>query len=75
MLNSKFSLTTAEYFAERMESFSKEPSVQVAEAFELTTGRAPSPEELSMLDSYRREHGLVNLCRVLFNLSELVYVD
>ncbi len=54
MLNSKFSLTMAEYFAQRMESLSKEPSVQVAEAFELTTGRTPSPEELRMLETYRR---------------------
>ncbi|MFN7292430.1 MAG: PSD1 and planctomycete cytochrome C domain-containing protein [Pirellula sp.] len=75
MLNSKFSLTMAEHFAQRIESLSKEPSVQVAEAFELTTGRTPSPEELGMLETYRREHGLVNMCRVLFNLSELVYVD
>lgn len=75
MLNSKFSLSMAEYFAQRVESLSSDPNDQVDRAFELTTGRLPNSEEQNMLREYRTEHGLVNLCRILFSLSEFVYVD
>ena len=75
MLNSKFSLTMSEYFAARIESLTSDPHDQVSTAFELVTSRTPHREEFDMLMAYRIEHGLVNLCRVLFNLSELVYVD
>ena len=36
---------------------------------------APTPEEAAMLTAYAREHGLTNLCRVLFNLNEFSFVD
>ena len=31
--------------------------------------------ELDQLVAYARSHGLANMCRLLFNLSEFVYLD
>jgi hypothetical protein len=30
---------------------------------------------MAMLEQYAQKHGLQNLCRVLFNLSEFTYLD
>ena len=67
-------LTMAERFAERVESEASQPD-KTARAFQLTTGRMPSAEESSFLENYASAHGLNNLCRVLLNASEFVFVD
>jgi len=41
----------------------------------LVTGRKATGEEVAGLSAYATEHGLANLCRVLFNLSEFTYLD
>ena len=48
---------------------------QIVLAMELICGRTPTDKELSDLMNYAAEHGLPNLCRMLFNLSEFVYLD
>jgi hypothetical protein len=74
LFNNKFTLTMAERFAERVESEASQPD-KTARAFQLTTGRMPSAEESSFLENYASAHGLHNLCRVLLNASEFVFVD
>ncbi|QDV22989.1 DUF1553 domain-containing protein [Aureliella helgolandensis] len=48
---------------------------QVEQAFRLVTQRQPSESELSEMTHYAAEHGLANLCRMLFNLHEFVFLD
>lgn len=75
MLNNGFALKMAEQLAGRLERDQASLEEQVAWAFCALTGRQPDSSEVSELTTYAREHGLPNLCRMLFNLSEFVYVD
>ncbi|MDA1014430.1 MAG: DUF1553 domain-containing protein [Planctomycetota bacterium] len=75
LLNNRFNLTMASEFAKRLESEAGTAPEQVRRAFELVTGRFPSVDEHRDLVRYANQHGLANLCRVLFNLSEFVYAD
>jgi hypothetical protein len=75
MLNHRFNLAMAEHFASRLEGESEDLAGQVSAGFRLATGRHPRRAELEQLVSYAREHGLPNFCRLLFNLSEFVFLD
>ncbi len=75
LLNNRFTLTMAENFAEQLAANHATLHEQVSAGFKWVTGRAPAVEEQADLEVYAREHGLENYCRVLFNLSEFVFVD
>jgi hypothetical protein len=75
LLNNKFNLTMASRFAERLGVESDSLDQQIDVAMRRVVGRAPTQEELNGLRTYAAEHGLANLCRLLFNLSEFVYID
>jgi len=75
LLNNKFTLHMAVQFAERIKKESKTLRGQIHRAHQLTTGRPPTTKEMTVLHAYAQTHGLSNLCRVLFNLSEFTYVD
>ncbi len=47
----------------------------IAAAFETALSRTPSEYEKTILHRYAEQHGLANLCRLLFNLNEFVFVD
>ena len=71
LLNNSFNLAMANHFAARVAD-SQSPA---SDAFTLATGREPTDSERTALQQYSQQHGLSNLCRVLFNLSEFVFVD
>ena len=75
LLNNKFSIAMARHFATRLETEAGDVVEQVKRGHFLVTGRAPAKEETDLLVAYARKHGLQNLCRVLFNLSEFTYLD
>ncbi len=79
LLNNGFSLTMSKHFAANIAagaSGSQRPlAEQVGLAFQRVTGRSASDAEQAELTAYAQQHGVANLCRVLFNLSEFVYVD
>jgi hypothetical protein len=75
LLNNGFSLTMSKYFASRLSAEESSLPEQVTRAFQLISGRSPTQSELAELTTYADKHGMANLCRVLFNLSEFVYVD
>ena len=75
LLNNKFTLHMAHRFAERLEKESKTLKGRIRRAHLLTTGRPPTLREMDALNTYAQQHGLTNLCRVLFNLSEFSYLD
>lgn len=74
LLNNRFMLSMAKHFAARLDAF---PTVeqQVEHGMLLVTGRLPNAAERNALTAYCAAHGTKNLCRVLLNLSEFVYVD
>ena len=76
LLNDGFVLVQAEQMAARIErEAGNDPAAQVARAVRLTLGREPKPDENRQLVELAREHGLANVCRVLFNLNEFAFVD
>ena len=75
LLNNKFSITMARHFASRLEKEGDDLTEQVKRGHFLVTGRTPAKEESVLLLRYARKHGLQNLCRALFNLSEFTYLD
>ncbi len=75
LLNNRFTLSMADHFAQKLESQSGSLETCVDRAFLALTGRTPSQEELAEMVDYASQHGLPALCRLLFNLSEFVFVD
>ena len=76
LLNNGFMLVQAETFAARVaREAGPEPAAQVARAFVLACGRPAEPEEAAALLAVATEHGMANVCRMLFNLNEFTFVD
>ena len=75
LLNNRFTLSMAQHFATRLETDATSTEARIDEAFRLLTGRIPSQEERLQTIAYAEVHGLPALCRLLFNLSEFVFVD
>jgi hypothetical protein len=76
LLNNRFSLDQARYFAERLarEAGDGKHESQVERAYQLAFGRSPKPQEKAAGLELIRKHGLTIFCRVLFNANEFVYV-
>jgi len=75
LLNNKFNLAMAEFFKADLSAQNAPLASQVDLAFSRVTGRVPSAEEHEELVSYAQEHGITNLCRLLYNFNEFIYLD
>jgi hypothetical protein len=75
LLNDPFMLRQAEVFAERLEKSSKDPAQQIALAYRLAFGRVPTETETNALTGYARTHGLANVCLIILNANEFVFID
>jgi hypothetical protein len=75
LLNNKFNLTMSQRFAERIQREGDTLLIQIDRAMQLVAGRSPTEQEQKRLEAYAAQHGIDNLCRVLFNLSEFMYLD
>jgi hypothetical protein len=75
LLNNQLALVMAKHFAERVEKLRATPAEQAALAFRLALGRSPTAQEQATLARYCRDHGTANLCRLVLNLNEFVFVD
>ncbi len=76
LLNNDFMLRQSGYFADRVKSdVGTNPTAQVARAFALAFGRQPTSLETATAESLVRTRDLTQLCRMLLNANEFVYVD
>jgi mono/diheme cytochrome c family protein len=76
LLNSSLAIDAAKALAERLKADAgEEAAAQIALAFRLALAREPSEEESADCAELIQSAGLVQLCRVMLNLNELVYVD
>lgn len=76
LLNNKFMEHSAEKWAARLKR--EEPGVasaQVALAYRQAFSRAPTPDESRFAAGFAAKHGLNQLCLVLLNANEFLYVD
>jgi hypothetical protein len=75
MWNNRFVVRQSEHFAERLAAMAPEHlSAQVALGCDLVFGRLPTPAETAEMMAFARENGLANLCRVLLNSNEFIFV-
>jgi mono/diheme cytochrome c family protein len=75
LLNNGFMLTMAGHYANRLEQVEPNLERRVRRAWYECTGSPPDEPTRDALAGFAREHGLPNLCRLLFNLTEFVFVD
>ena len=75
LLNNKFTLAMSQHFANRLAHEGKGSGYQIKAGFKLVAGRLPNPEEYQLLVQYAEKHGMANLCRSLFSLSEFAFID
>ncbi|HEX4145872.1 MAG TPA: DUF1553 domain-containing protein [Pirellulales bacterium] len=76
LLNNPFVLQQSRFFAQRLQSAALDSPVdQVRLAYRLAFAREPNNEEASEALDFVGRHGLTELCHLLFNASEFVYVD
>ncbi len=75
LMNNRFNLVMAQAFAKRLETESDVLPEQVDVAIQLLCQRDLAAAERDDLVAYARVHGLENLCRILFNLNEFVFLE
>jgi hypothetical protein len=91
LLNNEFVLTQARHFAERvLEQSGPEQDAQVRVAYQIALSREPNPREIEMNVQFLNEHygldrggqsgnpaldALTDLCDVILNLNEFVYIN
>ncbi len=75
LLNNPFVLRQCEPFAGRLRRSATALGDQVGLAFVMAYGRPPASEELSLLSNYAARHGLLNLCRVIINSNEFLFIN
>jgi hypothetical protein len=75
LFNSPFVNRQAEFLAERVRAEAGgDPSAQIDRAFELALSRTPEQAEREVLAQLAADHGLQQACRVIFNMSEFVFL-
>lgn len=76
LLNSRLAVESGQALAARVENAAGEDrDRQIREAFRLTLARAPQADELVACRALLEQRSLPELCRVLFNLNEFIFVD
>jgi len=74
LLNDTFVLRHSEVLAERLKN-SGDAKAQIIELYRLAFCRAPTDRELPEIIPYAEKYGLINVCRLILNSSEFLFVD
>ena len=75
MWNDAFVTHYAERFATRLESLAQTAEQRVTLACELALNRPPVPEEMKDFLAYADKHGFANLCRLILNSNEFMFIN
>jgi hypothetical protein len=75
MLNNSFMTTMSIHFAHRVSTETPGLADRVRLAITLALARPPDNDEIDLLTTYARRHGLPNTCRLILNLNEFVFVE
>jgi hypothetical protein len=76
LMNNSFVQRQAKYFAERvLRGAASDVPRAVDAAYRSALGRGPTGEEHKTAVAHARRHGMENLCWVLLNATELMYVE
>ncbi|MEW6305820.1 MAG: DUF1549 and DUF1553 domain-containing protein [Verrucomicrobiota bacterium] len=75
LLNNPFIVRQSEHFAARLEALSPQREPQVRAAFQFVFNRAPTTAELRAFTAHAEKHGLANVCRLLLNSNEFLFLN
>lgn len=75
LMNNPFVLAQAGHLAARIGAVAGTPEDQVIAAFRFTLQRRPDAREMAEMTQYLSREGLPNLCRLLLNTNEFIFVD
>ena len=74
LFNSPFVLSQAEAFAARCGGGESGVDAQVERVYQLAYGRLPNADERAAALALAEEHGLVAVCRAVFNSNEFLFM-
>ena len=74
LFNSSFMLEQSEALADRVKNETADADSQIEQVWNLTVGRNPTANELSICRTTLQQHGLTTVCRALFNSNEFLFV-
>lgn len=75
LLNNPFIIKQSELWATRLQSETHSANEQVQRAYLMAFSRPPMPDEIRLASGYLARYGLTNLCRLLLNSNEFVFID
>ena len=75
LLNDPLVIEQSRRLAARLRTHSSDFGKQLDLLYRLALSRAPKSGETELLAEYSREHGLENLCRLVLNSNEFLFVD
>ncbi len=75
LLNDPLLIEQSRRLAGLMRTRSSDFAAQLDLLYQLALSRSPKPEEEALLASYSKENGLENLCRLVLNSNEFLFID
>ncbi len=75
LMNNSFVLRMSDRMAERLRRAAGDEAARIDLAYWLVYARPPGADETATVLPFVREHGLAELCRVLLNSNEFLYVE
>ena len=75
LLNNEFVLVHSRALAASLEKMSDDSDKHISAACERIWGRPPTEQEREEMAAYVKSFGLANLCRLLFNSNEFLFVN
>ncbi|HUR46145.1 MAG TPA: DUF1549 and DUF1553 domain-containing protein [Candidatus Saccharimonadales bacterium] len=73
--NDAFIARHAEHLAGRLEKETEDPAGRIQKAFTLLFSRPATSEETAEFSTFAAKHGMANLCRVLLNSNEFMFLN
>jgi mono/diheme cytochrome c family protein len=74
LLNNQFILRQSEYAAERIAKAAPDLRGRIKAFYQLALLRDPTEDESLRWEKYAAQHGLANVCRMIFNSNEFLFV-
>jgi hypothetical protein len=75
LLNNPFVLLQCEELGKRLARTQGSTREQVKAAIELAYGHVAAADEIDVLSAYAERHGLANLCRLIINSNQFIYIN
>jgi hypothetical protein len=76
MLNNQFMVRYSEHLGERVaREAGADVHRQIERAYDLAVCRKPTEKELAGLSAYAAKHGMANVCRLILNSNEFMFVE